>query len=274
MPELPEIEVLRRSLAPRLIGRTILRVEVWNPSLRETVDSARLGAATANRRIVGLGRRAKYLLLDLEGDDSLVVHLGMSGRFTLASADEPRERHEHVAFHLDNGERLRFRDPRRFGLVLALPTEGLLGDAHFAHLGPEPLAGALTGEMLATAAANRRGPVKNFLMDGRVVVGVGNIYASEALHRARIHPRRSVARIAAARWARLAEAVHATLQGAIEQGGTTLNDFADGEGNSGYFQISLAVYGREGEDCPRCGKAIRRIVQAGRATFYCGGCQR
>jgi formamidopyrimidine-DNA glycosylase len=132
----------------------------------------------------------------------------------------------------------------------------------------------LTGEVLAAAAARRRGPVKNFLMDGRVVVGVGNIYACEALYLAGVHPRRSVARIAPARWARLAKAVRTTLQGAIEQGGTTLNDFTDGEGNSGYFQVSLAVYGREGEECPKCGKAIRRIVQAGRGTFYCGGCQR
>lgn len=266
--------MLRRSLAPRLIGRTILGVEVSNPALRERVDAERLGRVATGRRIVGLGRRAKYLLLDLDGDDSLVVHLGMSGRLTLVPADEPQESHEHVAFHLDAGERLRFRDPRRFGLVLVLPTEGLLGDSHFAHLGPEPLAGVLTGEVLAAAAARRRGPVKNFLMDGRVVVGVGNIYASEALHFAGIHPRRSVARIAAARWATLAEAVLETLHGAIEQGGTTLSDFTDGEGNSGYFQSSLAVYGREGEPCPRCGKAVRRIVQAGRGTFYCGGCQR
>ncbi len=274
MPELPEIEVLRRSLAPRLIGRTIVGVEVSNPALRETVDVERLAAAAASRRIIGLGRRAKYLVLDLEGRDSLVVHLGMSGRLTLVPAAEPKEKHEHVAFHLDAGERLRFRDPRRFGLVLALSTQGLLDDAHFAHLGPEPLAGGLTGAVLAAAAVGRRGPVKNFLMDGRVVVGVGNIYACEALYRAGIHPRRSVARIAAGRWGRLADAVRETLEGAIEQGGTTLNDFTDGEGNSGYFQISLAVYGRAGEECPRCGRPIRRIVQAGRGTFYCGGCQR
>jgi len=266
--------VLRRSLIPRLLGRRIVEVEVSNPALREKVDGARLAAAAAGRRIVGLGRRAKYLLVDLEGDHSLVVHLGMSGRLTVVAGGAPREKHEHVAFHLDDGARLRFRDPRRFGLVLALPTAGLLADRRFAGLGPEPLAGGLTGETLSRAAGRRRGAVKSFLLDGRVVAGVGNIYACEALHRAGIHPRRSVARIAARRWTRLADAVRATLEAAIAQGGTTLNDFTDGAGASGYFQVSLAVYDRAGEPCPRCGKPVRRIVQTGRSTFYCGGCQR
>lgn len=277
MPELPEIEVLRRSLTPRLLGRTIMDVEVANPALREPIDETLLRAAVRGRRVTGLGRRAKYLLIDLEGDSSLVIHLGMSGRLTLAPDDEPREKHEHVAFGLEGGGRLRFRDPRRFGLVLALPTAGLLADRHFAKLGPEPLVGGgggLTGEVLATAAGRRRGPVKTFLMDGSVVVGVGNIYACEALHRAGIHPRRSVARIARRRWDILAREVRGTLADAITQGGTTLNDFVDGEGNSGYFQVALAVYDRAGEPCRRCGKNIRRIVQAGRGTFYCVGCQR
>jgi formamidopyrimidine-DNA glycosylase len=273
VPELPEIEVLRRSLAPRLLRRRILDVEVSNPALREPVDVAALTRAARGRRVIGVGRRAKYLLIDLDGDDTLVVHLGMSGRLTMASADAEREAHEHLAFRLDGDERLRFRDPRRFGLVLALPSSGLAADRHFAHLGPEPLE-ALTGPWLAAVAAGRRGPVKTFLMDGRVVVGVGNIYACEALHRAAIHPKRSVRRIAAHRWQALADAVRATLEQAIDEGGTTLNDFADGNGNSGYFQVSLAVYDREGEPCRRCGASIRRIVQGGRSTFYCGGCQR
>jgi formamidopyrimidine-DNA glycosylase len=273
VPELPEIEVLRRSLAPRLLGRRIVELEVSNPALREPVDSARLAAAVRGRVVTGLGRRAKYLLIDLDGDDAVVVHLGMSGRLTVAAGGAEREAHEHVAFHLDSGERLRFRDPRRFGLVLALPRGGLAVDRHFAHLGPEPLDG-LSGAMLEAAAAGRRGPVKSFLMDARVVVGVGNIYACEALYRAGIHPRRSVARISAQRWQALADSVRATLEAAIAEGGTTLNDFADGDGNAGYFQVSLAVYDRQGEACGRCGAAVRRIVQAGRSTFYCGGCQR
>ena len=274
MPELPEVEVLRRSLEPLLLGETIEGVRVRNPALREPVDRARLGRLVRGRRVAGLRRRAKYLLVDLEGGSTLVVHLGMSGRLTLVDGGAPVQSHEHVAFRLAGGRRLAFRDPRRFGLVLALPTRGLARDRHFAALGLEPLGEELTGDVLASLAERRRGPVKTFLMDGRLIVGVGNIYASEALHRAAVHPRRSVARVSARTWRRLAGAVRATLQQAIAEGGTTLNDFADGEGNSGYFQVSLEVYGREGEPCRRCGRAIRRIVMGGRSTFYCPGCQR
>ena len=278
MPELPEVEVLRRSLEPHLVGDRIERVEVSNPSLREPVDVPRLRRAARGREVVALRRRSKYLLIDLEGGWTVVVHLGMSGRLTLAPAAVPPELHEHVAFHLRSGRRLRFRDPRRFGVVFAAKTAELDADPHFVHLGPEPLepglSGKALGEVLARAAAGRRGPVKAFLMDAGVVVGVGNIYASETLHRAGVHPARSVARISRRRWERVAESAMAVLRQAISQGGTTLNDFADGEGRSGYFQVSLTVYDREGEPCLACGRPVRRIVQAGRSTFYCPGCQR
>jgi formamidopyrimidine-DNA glycosylase len=228
--------------------------------------------------VTALRRRSKYLLIDLDGGWTVVVHLGMSGRLTLVPEETPPELHEHVAFHLRSGRRLRFRDPRRFGVVFAVKTALLDTDPHFAHLGPEPLEPGLSGKelgaTLARAAVGRRGPVKAFLMDAGVVVGVGNIYASESLHRAGVHPERSVARISKGRWQRLAESAMAVLQQAISQGGTTLNDFADGEGNSGYFQVSLNVYDREGEPCRLCGRPVRRIVQAGRSTFYCPGCQR
>ena len=274
MPELPEIEVLRRSLEPHLVGDSIERVEVRNPALREPVETARLRRRTQGRQVTALRRRSKYLLIDLEGGQTVTVHLGMSGRLTLVPADEPRELHEHVAFHLRSGRRLRLRDPRRFGLVFALPTADLAGDPHFAHLGVEPLEAGFSGEFLARAAAGRRGPVKAFLMDARIVVGVGNIYASEALFRAGVHPARTVSRIAAARWRRTADSVVAVLRQAIAEGGTTLNDFADGEGRSGYFQVSLSVYDREGFPCPICGRPVRRIVQAGRSTYFCPRCQR
>jgi formamidopyrimidine-DNA glycosylase len=278
MPELPEVEVLRRSLEPHLVGDRIERVEVTNPSLREPVDVPRLRRAARGREVVALRRRSKYLLIDLEGGWTVVVHLGMSGRLTLSPAAVPPELHEHVAFHLRSGRRLRFRDPRRFGVVFAAKTAELDADPHFVHLGPEPLepglSGKVLGEVLARAAAGRRGPVKAFLMDAGVVVGVGNIYASETLHRAGVHPGRSVARISRQRWERVAESAMAVLRQAISQGGTTLNDFADGEGRSGYFQVSLTVYDREGEPCLACGRPVRRIVQAGRSTFYCPGCQR
>ena len=274
MPELPEVEVLRLSLEPHLVGDRIEKVQVRNPALREPVDVARLRRLARGREVVGLRRRSKYLLIDLSGGSTVVIHLGMSGRLTLVPADEPVELHEHVAFHLRSGRRLRLRDPRRLGVVFAVPTAELAGDPHFVHLGVEPLEAGFGGGTLAGAAVGRRGPVKPFLMDAGVAVGIGNIYATESLFRAGIHPARSVARISDARWERLAEAAMAVLRQAISQGGTTLNDFADGEGNSGYFQVSLSVYGREGEPCPACGAPVRRIVQAGRSTFYCPRCQK
>ncbi len=275
MPELPEVEVLRRSLEPHLTGDRIERVEVSNPALREPVDPAALARLTRGREVTELRRRGKYLLIDLEGGRTVVVHLGMSGRLTLVPGDEPPEPHEHVAFHLRSGRRLRLRDPRRFGVVFALRTAAIPGDPHFSHLGVEPLEPGFSGEILARAAAGRRGPVKPFLMDGTVVVGIGNIYATETLFRAGVHPARSVARISARRWDRIAGEAVAVLRRAIAQGGTTLNDFADGEGRSGYFQVDLGVYDREGEPCSGChGAVIRRLVQAGRSTFYCPRCQR
>jgi formamidopyrimidine-DNA glycosylase len=274
MPELPEVEVLRRSLARHLPGARIARVEVHDPRLRERVDTRRLRAAVTDRRILTLERRAKYLLAHLEGERTLVLHLGMSGRVTVVPASAARVAHEHVAFHLDGGRRLRFVDPRRFGLVLALPTAGLAGERHFADLGVEPLGDAFDGHYLRQRAAGRRGPVKAFLMDASIVVGVGNIYASESLFLAGVDPRRSVARIAADRWQRIALAVRQVLARAIELGGTTLNDFVDGEGTPGEFQIALSVYDREGEPCHACGCPVKRLVQAGRSTYFCARCQR
>lgn len=274
MPELPEVEVLRRSLEPRLRGEHIERVEVRAPALREPLDPATLQQLTEDRTVLSLGRRSKYLLIHLSQGSTLVIHLGMSGRLTLVDQDVPLEPHEHLAWHLSSGRRLRLRDPRRFGQAFALPTAQLPHHRRFAHLGVEPLEGGFSGTTLEDAAAGRRGPVKTFLMDAGVVVGVGNIYAAEALHRAGIHPRRSVARISGARWQRLADAVREVLASAITEGGTTLNDFADADGQAGYFQVSLEVYGREGKSCRRCGRTLRRIVQSNRSTFYCPGCQR
>jgi formamidopyrimidine-DNA glycosylase len=274
MPELPEVEVLRRSLEPHLVGDRIERVEVRNPALREPIAVRSLARRAEGREIARLRRRAKYLLIDLEGGQTVVVHLGMSGRLTLTAGDLPPELHEHAVLHLRSGRRLRFRDPRRFGLLFAGRTADLPADPHFAHLGAEPLEPGFDGALLAAAASGRRGPVKPFLMDATVVVGLGNIYATEALFRAGIHPARSVGRIGRARWDRLADCSVAVLQQAILQGGTTLNDFADGEGRSGYFQVSLGVYGRQGEPCSACGYPVRRLVQAGRSTFYCPRCQR
>jgi len=273
MPELPEIEVLRRSLEPLLPGDVIEGVRVRNASLRERVRTRDL-ARIAGGRIESLRRRSKYLLIDLSGGSTVAIHLGMSGRLTLVPGATPPEAHEHVSFQLRSGRRLRLRDPRRFGLVLALPTAGLAMDPHFVHLGAEPLDRGFSGDLLRRAAAGRRAPVKAFLMDARIVVGLGNIYASETLFAARVHPARSVGRIAAPTWDRLARSAVAVLRRAIAEGGTTLNDFADGQGRSGEFQVSLSAYGREGEPCPRCARLIRHLVQSGRSTYYCPHCQR
>lgn len=274
MPELPEIEVLRRSLEPHVLGDRIERVEVRDTRLREPVNGRELVRRVSGRRIERLDRRGKYLLIDLEGGFSLGVHLGMSGRFTLVPEDEPMEPHEHVAFFLASGRKLRLRDPRRFGLVFTYQTAERDDDPHFSHLGVEPLEPGFTGRTLQASAVGRRGPVKGFVMDGTVVVGAGNIYAAEALFRARVHPLRSVARISAKSWDRIAGSLVEVLSQAVGEGGTTLNDSADGEGRSGYFQVSLSVYGREGESCERCGKTIRRAVLSNRSTFFCPGCQR
>ena len=296
VPELPEVETVRRTLDPHLSGERIEEVVVRAERLREPLDPAAFERDAAGRRILGLRRRSKYLLVDLDGGTTLVLHLGMSGRLTVREpcSDPPPEvalPHEHLVLRLASGRHLSFRDPRRFGQAFTLATEDLAGDRHFRHLGIEPLEipGAATdlwhgdggssdgrsfdGDYLRRAAAGRRGPVKPFLMDAKVVVGVGNIYAAEALHAAGVNPKRSVKRIAAKRWRRLAEEVRRVLRGALAQGGTTLNDFTDGEGNAGYFQVSLAVYGREGEPCPRCETPVKRVTQAGRGTFYCPGCQ-
>ena len=274
MPELPEVEVLRRSLERPLVGDRFDAVRVHFPTLREPLCKRGL-RRLEGRAITGLRRRAKYLLIDASGGKTLVLHLGMSGRLTLVDREAPREDHEHLGFELASGRRLRFRDPRRFGVAFVAATRDLDGDRHFRHLGVEPLAAGFDGALLADRARGRTAPVKSFLMDASVVVGVGNIYASESLYRAGIHPRRSVARIARRRFDRLAASVRAVLGEAIEQGGTTLNDFADGEGNSGYFQVSLDVYGREGEACPAgCGSRIRRVTISNRSTYYCPRCQR
>ncbi len=274
MPELPEVEVLRRSLAPRLEGRRLGRVVVRESRLREPVSVAKLRRDCSRQRVLDLRRRAKYLLVDLTGDKTLVVHLGMSGRLTLGPKGRPEEAHEHVAIEVEDDGELRFRDPRRFGLVFSAPTRLLERDRHFCHLGVEPLDGAFDGAYLAELAAGRKAPIKSFLMDARNVVGVGNIYVCEALFRAGVHPWRRAGRIARPRWDRIAASIREVLAEAIAEGGTTLNDFADGSGEAGYFQVALDVYGREGEDCSRCGRTLRRKTLSNRGTFYCPGCQR
>lgn len=275
MPELPEVETIRRGLSS-LVGAMITDVEVRERRFRQPVDEAAL-RELVGRRVLGLRRRAKYLLVDTEGEGGLIVHLGMSGRLFMVAAGTPLAIHDHVSWWLErDGEsvELRLHDPRRFGIVQSRTHGSLLAHPLFDGLGPEPLGSEFSGDYAYDATRRSRRPVKSALMDSRFVVGVGNIYASEALWEAAVNPKIKSGRISRRRWHRLCNAVAGVLQRAVEAGGTTLSDFRNASGDPGYFQVELAVYGREGRACRRCGSVIRRIVQSNRSTFYCPGCQR
>ena len=268
MPELPEVEVTRRGLAPLIEGRTISGVTVREPRLRWPVP--RTLGALVGRRVRGIRRRAKYLLVDC-GGGHLILHLGMSGSLRVTSAATPATKHDH--FDLAFGERvLRLRDPRRFGAVLW--TEAPV-EAHplLAHLGIEPLSRSLDGAKLYALTRAHRTAIKLFLMDARRIVGVGNIYASESLFRAGISPKRRAGRLTLAECAALAREIKLTLREAIRAGGSSLRDFVGTDGAPGYFQQRYWVYDRAGQPCRRCGAPVRRIVQGQRATYYCARCQ-
>lgn len=276
MPELPEVETVRRGLLPLLLGRRVVGVRVRDRRLREPIVPAALGRLRG-ARVVDIRRRSKYLLVDTRDETgverTLLVHLGMTGQLWVCDRGRPARPHEHVVLALDDGRDLRFADPRRFGMIQVLPSDRVDRHPRLSGLGPEPLDDGLTASGLHRVTRRRRKPVKNFLMDTRSIAGIGNIYACEALHRAAVRPTRQVGRIALTAWERIVESVRAVLQAAIAAGGTTLQDFRNAEGEVGYFSIDLEVYERAGEPCRRCGTKIRRIVQAGRSTFYCPGCQ-
>ena len=277
MPELPEVETVRRGLEPRLLGSRLERVEVREPRLRERVDRGALQRLVGSR-VGAVRRRAKYLIIDTSADKLLVIHLGMSGRLVWFDRTSVLQPHDHVSLWWSSDyptmrRELRYNDPRRFGLMLVIPKAGMENHRLFARLGPDPFGTGFTAEHLYEATRGSRRSVKNMLMDARVVTGIGNIYASEALWLARIHPATACRRIAAPRWNRLHAACLEVLEAALRQGGTTLNDFRDVEGSRGYFAVRLQVYGRAGRGCGRCATAIRRVVQAGRSTYYCPRCQ-
>jgi formamidopyrimidine-DNA glycosylase (fpg) len=274
MPELPEVETVRRSLLTKLPGRSVTEIQVRDARLRVPVAEEKLNELIAGRRITDLSRRAKYLIIHFDGGSYLIIHLGMSGQLLLVSPGLPFDKHDHIIFSLDDRLELRFRDPRRFGMVVALSESELNDYAPLKQLGPEPLAANCKADYLFERSRGLTKPVKNFLMDQRVIVGVGNIYASESLFLAGIHPLKPAGRISRARWQKLMEAIKRVLRDAIRQGGTTLNSFRDSQGNAGYFQIALRVYGRKGEPCLTCQTMIRAQVVAGRSTFFCPKCQR
>ncbi len=275
MPELPEVETVRRALAARLDGRRIARVLVRRRVLRVALPrdfERRLQGARVSR----VDRRAKYLFVRLEGGTVLVAHLGMSGRMRLFDRPAPApERHDHVEIETDDGAVLRFNDPRRFGLMALIPEEKIPGHKWFRALGPEPLAPGFDGAALAPRLGGRKTSLKAALMDQRTVAGLGNIYVSEALFRAGLSPARMAGSVRGPRADKLARAIREVLEAAIEAGGSSLRDHRQPDGELGYFQHAFAVYDREGKQCPGCTcdtaktGGVRRRVQGGRATFYC-----
>jgi formamidopyrimidine-DNA glycosylase len=275
MPELPEVETVRRGLALCMSGRRIVRAELRRPDLRrpfppmlaERLDGARIG---------GLSRRGKYILIELDETGVLLLHLGMSGRVTAGAADVPAEKHDHVLLTLDDGTVVRFNDTRRFGTLDYIERGKEMAHPLLAGLGPEPLEPGFDAAYLNRALAGRMTPVKSALLDQRIVAGLGNIYVCEALYRAQVSPRRLAATVVGARAARLAAAIRDVLCEAIEAGGSSLRDYVQANGELGYFQHRWAVYGREGEPCPgcTCAEGVRRITQAGRSTFFCAKLQR
>ncbi len=282
MPELPEVETVRRGLAPVLEGQRLERVELRRADLRFPFPEGfvqRLTGAT----VVEVGRRAKYLRIFLDRGDALICHLGMSGRFEIDHARPgafhqrvgEEAKHEHVVFTTSAGTRIAYFDPRRFGYMGLIPLNTLEDHPWFAGLGPEPLADGFDGKVLQAALAGKRQNIKVTLLDQRLVAGIGNIYACEALFAARVAPQRPAGDLTAKECDRLARAVKTVLAEAIEAGGSTLRDFAAADGALGYFQHRFKVYDREGQPCSGgCEATIRRIVQGGRSTFYCPACQR
>ena len=274
MPELPEVETTRRGLAPHVEGRRVAGVVLRRPDLRWPIPPE-IPALLPGERIEAVRRRAKYLLLDTAAGSAL-LHLGMSGSLRVLPPDTPVRAHDHVDLLLEGargGARvLRFNDPRRFGCLLWQPA----GSTHplLQALGPEPLSDTFDGDYLFRRSRGRKAPVKAFLMDQRIVVGVGNIYVAEALFAAGISPLRAAGRVSRERYALLADAVKAILVHAIERGGTTLRDFIAPDGAPGYFEQELSAYGRGGQPCPRCGRPLREAAIAQRATVWCGHCQR
>ncbi|MFA5110552.1 MAG: bifunctional DNA-formamidopyrimidine glycosylase/DNA-(apurinic or apyrimidinic site) lyase [Desulfobaccales bacterium] len=271
MPELPEVEVIRRGLAPLLEGRRFLGLKLGDKRLRQQSAPQELRRWVVGRRLEKLKRRGKYLCFHLEGGVTLLIHLGMTGRLLAGPPPSPALPHVHLVFEVEGGVNLYFQDVRRFGQVLVFPPG--VEPAPLAQVGAEPFSPAVTAEWLLTQARGRRRPIKNFLLDARVMAGIGNIYACEILFAAGLHPAAPVGRLTLPDWDRVLRQTRRILKQAISKGGTTVSDYLNSRGESGLFQLELKVYGREGLPCGRCGAPIVRLVQAGRSTFFCPGCQ-
>ncbi|HUZ88917.1 MAG TPA: bifunctional DNA-formamidopyrimidine glycosylase/DNA-(apurinic or apyrimidinic site) lyase [Candidatus Acidoferrales bacterium] len=274
MPELPEVETVAADLRPQVVGARIVGCQLSATSLVRLMGVREFCAGVVGARITALGRRGKYLLFGLLGGRTLVVHLGMTGQLTVAPSGVPAAAHTHLALALEGGTELRLRDPRRFGRVLLGFEADLIAAGAMPRLGPEPIDPKFSGTLLRSRLEGRRAAIKTLLLDQTIVAGVGNIYADEALFRSRIHPARSAGDIGPRRLGRLAQALAATLQEAIENRGSTVSDYRDGHGQRGRQQDSLQVYGRAGLPCPRCGQGLRSLRLGGRSSVFCSRCQR
>lgn len=274
MPELPEVETITNALRPHLIGRSFTEIHEFVPALRYPLDLAD-NPNLLNSPVTALRRRARYSVIELQNRWCLIFHYGMTGAVRIVPPKTPRLKHEHVTFVLDNGLELRFEDPRRFGSIQAEKLPDNSDDpASLFHLGPEPFDEEVTGNYLKKAFENKKLPIKQALMDNKIVVGIGNIYANESLFLAHINPKTPAQRISAKRLTVLLDFARKTLKSSILAGGTTIADFKGVDGQEGKFALNLNVYGREKEDCKVCGSAIQRIVQGGRSTFFCPNCQK
>ncbi len=274
MPELPEVETIRRGLEPVLLGQVIQRVEVGEKELRWPIPTKEFQTYVVGQKVIALERRAKYLIWKLVNDVRVVIHLGMSGQIGIFQPEAEQAKHTHVVFHLSSGQQIRFRDPRRFGFVDVVPPEKLDSYQRFRHLGPEPLSDGFSARYLYEQARKSKRNIKSLLMDAGVVAGLGNIYVSEALFYAGILPQRLSSSLSKAEASKLKNAAVRVLKRAIAKGGTTLNDYRNAQGEPGLFQLRLAVYGREGEACTKCGEAISRAVIGRRSSFFCEKCQK
>ncbi|MGV1100803.1 bifunctional DNA-formamidopyrimidine glycosylase/DNA-(apurinic or apyrimidinic site) lyase [Thiovibrio sp. JS02] len=273
MPELPEVEVVCQGLAPLVTNKKILAVSYSNKKLRKPFPRAKMYAHVEGAFILKVSRRAKYILLHLTNQALMVFHLGMTGKIGLFPGDSPRKKHDHLRFLLDNGREMRFHDVRRFGSVEVFTAEELRRSDPFAGLGPEPFSDAFSADYLFAKARGKKLPVKSFLMDNAVVVGLGNIYANETLFAACTHPETPARRLLKMDWQLIVRMSRIILAKAIAMGGSTISDYENASGRPGYFQMELAVYGRQGKPCPRCHEPVRRTVLGGRATFFCAVCQ-
>ena len=272
MPELPEVETTRRGIEPHVVGARVVEVIVRRHDLRQPVSA---GLASLEGHVIrAVRRRSKYLLLEIDDGTTLLIHLGMSGSLRVIDPADVWKKHDHVGIALDNGRQLRFHDPRRFGLVLHLMEKAPMEHALLKSLGPEPLEPAFTAAHLREACKKRSAPIKQVIMDSKVVVGVGNIYASEALFRAGIRPQTAANQLTKPRLEKLMMSIRQVLTESIEEGGTTLRDFLNSDGKPGYFKQRLFVYERKGEPCRVCGTPVRQAVMGQRSTYWCPQCQK